>query len=852
MAVTRRRFLQGSAAVGGAALGHRFLFGGTETLASTGANGSVPLLEESVHTACWIGKQDCGMVARRVDGRVVKLEGDPANPRNLGTLCPKGQAQLTALYDPNRVTTPLVRTNEKGRRGEWRQASWDEALGLVAEQVKETRARDPKLVLWQKGRSKAKEVYDDAFTKALGCSKVGHGAYCSDAGYRALEYTVGVHGVLHPDIRETRYLLAWGWNITAAGGNKLCWITWPRELVEARERHRLKVVHIDPRLRSAGPFADTWLPIRPGTDLALALAICNVLVDRGHVDAEYLARYTNAPYLVGEDGLFVRDADQVLVWDPASGAAVPAGQATSPAIEGRFQLDGAIVRPAFELFKDHVAATPPEWAADICGISARQIIEIATELGEQARIGSTTVVDGVTVPYRPVGIMAYHMAQQELGFPALRAMTMITMLVGAVGAVGGQAIDFKWKLEHYDDYEDIAIDDPPYDFLLKKSRFFPINTGSPAVIAKVMEDPAAFDVEKVPEVLILHMVNPLGAFPDQKAFLDTLGQYRFVAAIDPWLSETADYFADVVLPAATLEKYEGPLSADDPYLSAKTVRLPVMEPLGESKGDLDIYLDLCEALGVLKGPDGYVARINEALALEGSFALPTGKKPTARDIIDAWARSQGLEGGIEYFEKHGTWVKGPIEAEDRYGYATDPPFGGAVHRLYGESLLRAQQQMKEKGTPEAYWRDYTALPAWRAPTMDASPSRYDLYLISYKLPELKQSRSTFFPMLTELVPKQRLVMNPRTARDRGIEDGDTVTVESHNSVTGEIRKLEVEVELSEGIRPDTVGMPHHFGLWANPVMKDRGPSPNELFFTGEGYWLNTADQSYHVKVRVSR
>ena len=191
----------------------------------------------------------------------------------MGTLCPKGQAQIVSLYDPNRVKWPLVRTNEKGVTGEWRRASWDEALDMVAAEVNEIRARNPKLVLWQKGRSKAKKFYDDAFVKSIGSSKLGHGAYCSDAGYRALEYTLGPHAVLHPDFRQCNYMLSWGWNITNAGGNKFCWLTWPRHMVAARERG-MKITHIDPRLRSAGPFADTWLPIKPGTDLALALAMC--------------------------------------------------------------------------------------------------------------------------------------------------------------------------------------------------------------------------------------------------------------------------------------------------------------------------------------------------------------------------------------------------------------------------------------------------------------------------------------------------------------------------------------------------------------------------------------------------
>ncbi len=849
--VTRRGFVGGAAVTVGAVAGHDFLFGGSETLTPGTEAALGPLVEDVVPTTCWIGKQDCGMLARRVDGRVVKFDGDPANPRNVGTLCPKGQAQIVSIYDPNRVKTPLIRTNAKGETGEWRTATWPEALAMVAEQVNEVRARNPKLVLWQKGRSKAKKFYDEAFVNTIGSSKLGHGAYCSDTGYRALEYTIGLHGVQHPDFEEIRYLIGWGWNITNAGGNKFCWLTWPRQMVAARDRG-MTITHIDPRLRSAGPFADVWLPIRPGTDLALALALCNGLIQGGFVDADYLTTYTNSPYLVGDDGMFLRVDDAPQVWDGAADAAVAAGAAAEPALEGSFEVDGATYRTAFTVFKEHVADSTPEWAEEICGIPADQIRTMAREFGVNASIGSTKVIDGVEVPYRPVGIMSYHMAQQELGFQAMRAMTMVTMLVGGVGAAGSTFCDFTWKIhKNYEAFETFTVEDPPYDFTLKNSRYFPINTGFPGIVAKVMIDPETYGVEELPEVAILHMVNPLGSFPGQPEFMESYGKFKFVADISPWLSETADYFADVVLPAATIEKYEGPISATDQYVDATTLRMPPMEPLFESRGEIDIYLDLTEAMGVLFGEEGYLSEINAGLGLEGEFALPLDAKPTVRDIFDRWSKAQGLD-GIEFFEENGVLVEGRIDPTQRFGYAADPPFGGVVHRLYGESLLDAQRQMQAKGVDEIYWRDYTALPTWRPPTMEDSPPEYDLYLISYKLIENKQSRTGFVPLLAELAPQQRLDINPATARAKGLSDGDEVWVESHNAVTGETRRVVTKVAFTEGIRPDTVGMPHHFGLWSHPTSQDRGPSPNEIYPTGEGYMANTADQSFHVKVKVER
>ncbi len=100
--VTRRTFIQGSTAAtaGAVFLGNRFLFDGFDAVEPTNKLLlSDALSEDFVNTTCWIGKQDCGIVARRVDGRVVKLQGLEANPKNKGTLCPKGEAQIVALYD---------------------------------------------------------------------------------------------------------------------------------------------------------------------------------------------------------------------------------------------------------------------------------------------------------------------------------------------------------------------------------------------------------------------------------------------------------------------------------------------------------------------------------------------------------------------------------------------------------------------------------------------------------------------------------------------------------------------------------------------------------------------------------
>jgi len=853
--LSRRRFLQGSGAAVGAAAAARVAPPlGLETVAAADTpEAAARASRDVVPTTCWIGKQDCGMLAHRVGERVIKFEGLPENPRNVGTLCPKGQAQIMAIYDPNRLKSPMVRTNAKGEPGTWRKVSWDEAITLVAERANEVRARDKRAFVWQKGRSKSTALYDDAFLKATGAVKFHHGAFCSDAGYRASEYTLGPKGVMSPDFRYTKYLLSWGWNITGGGGNQLCWITWPRQMLGARDRG-LKITVIDPRLRGAGPFADEWLPIRPGTDLAFALALAHELIANDTIDREYLTRYTNAPYLVDDTGHFLREGDTPLVWDTTTSSPKPDGSAgVTPALEGTFDAGGRQVRPAFQLLIEHLEQYTPKFAEKVCGISADRVQEIAATFGEEARIGSTIVIDGVEVPHRPVAIMAYHVVQQELGFQMARAMLLLPMLVGAIGAAGGQRIDVApWAVsENFEKLDKIKIVDPPTSIELKDSKYYPINSNNSALAAHVMLDPERYGVDYIPEMVIVHMTNPMASYADRSTMEKAYKKLKFVAVIDAWMSRTADLYADVVLPAATIEKYEGPASASDQYIDAITIKTPPMKPMFESRGEVDIYLDLCERMGVLFGVNGYLDQVNHALKLTAPNVLSIDTKPTPREIFDVWAKAQGIPEGVSYFEKHGVFIKGEIPPDKAYGYAMSPPFGGVKHRLYGESLLTYREEQQRLGAEEVYWHDYTPLPTWRPPTMEGSPARYDLYLISFKLIEHKQSRSTQIPLLAELSGGQRLEINPKTAESRGIEEGDEVWVESQNAITGETRRLKVHARFREGIRPDTVGMPHHFGDVArSPWTKGQGPSPNSLYFTGEGYVGATADQSFQVKVRV--
>ena len=832
----------------------------------------------TVPTTCWIGKQDCGMLAKvltqKVNGksisRIVKLEGNPDHPRNLGTLCPKGTGQLQAIYDYNRIKWPLKRTNAKGQKGTFKKITWAEALTELDKQLKDAKSKG-EVVLWQKGRSKAKNFYDTAFVNALKkaglkVSKVGHGSYCSDSGYRAAEYTLGYHGVISPDFAHTQYLLSWGWGMVTSGGNKFCWLTWPQKYIKARNRATnplKKVVCLDPNRRQTGPHADEWYANRPGSDLAFFLGLANYLINKttssfknGLVDETYLLKHTNASFLVGADGKILLANSKEQVWDTTSKSAKDFdATGITPALVGSFTVGGESYKTGFEAYKDHLKTYTPAWADTTCDLPKGTTAKIAQELFDHAKIGTFITIDGKKLPHRPVGMMAYHVSQQELGFSAIRASINVFQLLGAIDVPGGIQVDFgpSALYKNWPKLNSVSIKTKDLDYTLAGSKFFPISSVCPSFFHKVQASPTKYDVDKttIPKKVILHYCDPVVAFTDSKVVRAGYKMFDHVTAIQPWMSETADHYADIILPAATLEKYEGPISCKTADESATALRVPPVPPLWQSKGEIDIYMDIATKGGFITE---YLAEVTKALKL--TTALPASTK-SAREIFDAWAKQQGYAGGIKFFETYSaTGSKGvtptsKMTAEKKYSGAKD--YHKARHRLYGEALAGYQTTMKAAGVDKVYYQDYTAFPTWRPPTMwKSSDKGYKLHLLSHKQVEFKQSRASFVPVLAELAPEQLLLINPTAAKAAGIAEGDAITITSHHAVTGETRSLKTKAHLFAGLRPDTVSLSHHYGLTSHPTTKGQGGSPNTLFFGDEGYVQCTNDASFHVMVKVTK
>lgn len=279
--LSRRRFLKISAATFGAgAVGTQFtgcgFFGGGEP-----ATGNV----EKITTYCEMCGWFCGAIGHVRDGKLWKLEGNPIDPGCRGRLCPRGTAGVGAHYDPDRLQAPLIRVGERGEQ-KWKVATWDEALDYVADKLKEVAAKyGPETVgLWNHG-SGGRFIYH--ILRAWGCINMVQPSYAQCRGSRDVGYelTFGTE-VGSPevtDIANTKCLVLIGSHLGENMHNMQV-----QDFSQAIE-NKATIIVVDPRYSVAASKAKYWLPIKPGTDMALILAWINVLISENLYDKAFVA-----------------------------------------------------------------------------------------------------------------------------------------------------------------------------------------------------------------------------------------------------------------------------------------------------------------------------------------------------------------------------------------------------------------------------------------------------------------------------------------------------------------------------------------------------------------------------------
>ncbi len=245
-----------------------------------------------------------GILVHVVDGRAIKIEPNSENPVGVSNIyadfmnlkstgarmCPKGNAGLMSLYDPDRVKRPLKRVGARGG-GQWEEISYERAVAEIAQRLGDIKATyGPDKVVWFTEDNSFGAI-QESFCNVYGTPNfLQHSNICDVARKVAFEKTLGVGRPL-PDLRNTKYMLIFGWNPMGA----MKWAHLPRILVDGLA-NGAKLVLVDPRCSETADkaldYKGRWLPIRPGTDGDLALGMANVIVRERLYDATFVNNWT--------------------------------------------------------------------------------------------------------------------------------------------------------------------------------------------------------------------------------------------------------------------------------------------------------------------------------------------------------------------------------------------------------------------------------------------------------------------------------------------------------------------------------------------------------------------------------
>jgi thiosulfate reductase / polysulfide reductase chain A len=242
---------------------------------------------QKVATNCEMCFWRCGVLAEVADGKVVRLEGNPDHPLTRGRLCARGNSGTQLLYDPDRLKWPLLRTGARGE-GKFRRAGWDEALDFFATKLKELRqAHGPESVaFFPHGLSPR---FFGTLMKAYGTPNSAEPSFAQCRGPREVGYSLTFGrelGSPEPvDLEEAKLIVLIGSHL---GENVF---TSQITAFATGLSRGAKLIVVDPRFSTAAAKADWWLPVRPGTDIALLLAWMNVLIGEGLHDRGYIAEY---------------------------------------------------------------------------------------------------------------------------------------------------------------------------------------------------------------------------------------------------------------------------------------------------------------------------------------------------------------------------------------------------------------------------------------------------------------------------------------------------------------------------------------------------------------------------------
>jgi len=815
--LSRRSFVKASAATGAAVAMGAGLKPELRALAIASEKGAGDM-GSWIASTCQGCTSWCSKQVYVVDGRAVKIRGNPNSKVNGVASCPRAHLALQQVYDPDRIKTPMKRTNPKKGRNEdpkFVPISWDEALDTIADKIMELRSNGEthKYMLMRGRYSYMRDVLYDRMTKIIGSpNNISHSAICAEAEKFGPYYTEGYWGYRQYDVKNARYILLWGADPLAANRQVSYYSSVWGDAIDAAT-----IAIAEPRLSATAAKADEWMPLKPGTDGALAVAIAHVLLTEGLWYKEFVGDFIDG------ENRFV------------------AGQTVDEELFAEKHTNGLVRWWNLEL-KDKT----PDWAAQIADLPVEQIKRVAVGYGRAAPHAISWLGGGPCMQVR--------------GAYAAMAVHALNGLVGAVDNIGGTQKsnkEYTSKFPKPNDFMDeIAKKGKKHKKIDQRGRLeFPaLKSGKPGggVVTNNAADGILNEDPNEIKVAIGYMNNFPFSCPQPDRWERALSKIPFLAHITTNASEYS-WFADILLPDThhMFEKWGYVKSMGNGYR-----QVTLMQPLVKNVWDYKIdeteipwmiaeklaakgFSNLLDHYKTYKDPETGKAPTNEK-----EFALYALKYATQKLWDPAKYKGGDKFNGWKDLLKAGVWNSDPYPYRKRWGKMKTKT---KKFEFYSETLKAALKKHAEKHTTTIdrvlEVCNYQArgelafVPHYEDAFIMGDKKEYPFIHVDYKSRLNREGRSancTWYHDFKDLDPgdvawQDVAKLNPADAGRLGIKDGDTVKL---TSPTG---SLVCQAKLWEGVRPGTIAKCYGQGHWAYGRVASkvfgkvpRGGSSNDL------------------------
>ena len=714
------------------------------------------------------------------EGRVMRVDTDNSVEDNWQEgvfqvrACPRGRSMRRHMYAPNRLQYPLKRTGERGS-GKFERISWEEALDTIANKLVECKTKygnESICSLYASGVQVGALMRRESFYRLMnlmGGFALGTSDYSSAQNQYGLKYLYGQSGYSgNPtsDIAHTKLAVFFGLNITetrmSGGGLQY-------EVLEAKRKGNTRVIVIDPRYTdTCVTIADEWIPIRPGTDAALASALAYVLITENMVDNDFVRTHVQG-------------------YDASS---MPEGFAPNLSYKDYIMGTGEDTTPK-----------TPQWAAAITGIPATRIIQLAREIG------------GAKPCYITQGWGLQRQAAGEMNTMAVAALATLT---GNIGLRGGNNGDL-------DGYSPGVSPRLPAGTNPVKARFptflwlRAVERGKEMTALKdgiQGADRFPANIKFIWNYAGNCMVNQHSDINETRRVLSDTSKCEMIVVMDTHMTASAQW-ADIVLPSASyLEQSDivGPSYAMNTDWLAFTT--PV-KPFFESRPVYDVCVDLAKRLGIEKeftegrSREDWLEYLYETNCRKNMPTLPETLAEARK--VGLFMRAKNRDAlPVRFAEFRNDPVANPLKTPS----GKVELFSPALHTIGKTWELEPVLGNRIPPSPQ-----YVA--TWEGFEDKEGKAKFPLQMITSHYKGRTHSHYASVDWLLEVMP-QVLWMNPLDAQKRGIEHNEVVKVFNGR---GEVR---IAVKVTPRIMPGVVTMPQ--GAWYKPDANgvDHGGCANTL------------------------